>query len=165
MGEGILIYGVGGSRRRYTKDLQSFADRVLARGRGNNSLYVFGRVNKAILSSLARKDIHIKTFDAAITDKTILKYKNHPKKRKGAVVNFHRFRMVEKAVKKPKNVYIDLNRKRLIYVASVKYSPKKVLKVVIDPNQRFGQHYYHKVVSIGVVDKADMKNKYYQKIK
>lgn len=165
MGEGILIYGVGGSRRRYTKDLQSFADRVLARGRGNNSLYVFGRVSKVFLSSLARKGVQIKTFDAAITDKTILKYKNHPKKRKGAVVSFHRFRMVEKAVKKPKNVYIDLNRKRLVYVASVKYSPSKVLKVVIDPNQRFGSKYFHNVVSIGVVDKNNMRTKQYQKIK
>ena len=73
--------------------------------------------------------------------------------------------MVEAAVKKPKNVYIDTNRSRLIYVSSVKYSKSKVLKVVIEPNQKIGKRYYNQVVSIGVVDKIDMKGKQYHKIK
>ena len=73
--------------------------------------------------------------------------------------------MVEAAVTKPKNVYIDTNRSRLIYVSSVKYSKSKVLKVVIEPNQKIGKRYYNQVVSIGVVDKIDMKGKQYHKIK
>ena len=73
--------------------------------------------------------------------------------------------MVESAVKKPKNVYIDRNRSRLIYVSSVKYSKNKILKVVIEPNQKIGKRYYNQVVSIGVVDNIDMKSKQYYKIK
>jgi len=73
--------------------------------------------------------------------------------------------MVEAAVKKPKNVYIDTNKNRLVYVSSVRYSKSKVLKVVIEPNQKMGRKYYNKVVSIGVVDKIDMKGKQYQQIK
>lgn len=38
-------------------------------------------------------------------------------------------------MKKPKNVYIDTNRNRLVFVSSVKYASNKVLKVVIEPNQ------------------------------
>lgn len=77
----------------------------------------------------------------------------------------HRFKMVEAAVKRPKNVYIDKNRSRLVYISSVKYSKNKVIKVVIEPNQKIGRRYYNEVVSIGVVDKVDMKGKQYHKIK
>lgn len=162
MGEGILIYGL---RSKYTRDLQSFADNVLARNRPNRSLYVFGKTNKAVLLDLARRGVTVKSYKTDIMDKTIMKYKDHPKREKGAVVSFNRFVMVEKAVKHPKNVYIDTKRSRLIYVSSVKYSKDKVLKVIIEPNQRLGKKYYNKVVSIGVVDKADMRGKQYTKIK
>lgn len=165
MGEGILIYGLNGSKRKYTRDLQGFADKVLASGRVRKSVYIFGKTNKAYLNDLFKKGIIIKSELAAITDKTILKYRNHPKKQKGATVNIHRFRMVESAVKKPKNVYIDTNRSRLIYVSSVKYSKNKILKVVIEPNQKIGKRYYNQVVSIGVVDKNKMNAPQYTKIK
>ena len=165
MGEGILIYGLNGSKRRYTKDLQGFADKVLAGGKVRKSVYIFGKTNKAYLKDLFKKGIIVKSELAAITDKTILKYRNHPKKQKGATANIHRFRMVESAVKKPKNVYIDRNRSRLIYVSSVKYSKGKVLKVVIEPNQKIGKRYYNQVVSIGVVDKNKMNAPQYTKIK
>lgn len=165
MGEGILIYGLHGSKRRYTRDLQGFADKVLASGIAKKSVYIFGRTNKAYIRDLSRKGVILKSELAAITDKTILKYRNHPKKQKGATISVHRFRMVEAAVKKPKNVYIDRNRSRLIYVSSVKYSKNKVLKVVIEPNQKIGKRYYNQVVSIGVVDKNKMEAPQYVKIK
>ena len=165
MDEGILIYGLNGSKRRYTRDLQGFADKVLASGRVRKSVYIFGKTNKAYLNDLFKKGIIVKSELAAITDKTILKYRNHPKKQKGATVNVHRFRMVEAAVKRPKNVYIDTNRSRLIYVSSVKYSKNKILKVVIEPNQKIGKRYYNQVVSIGVVDKNKMNAPQYTKIK
>ena len=165
MGEGILIYGLNGSKRRYTRDLQGFADKVLASGKVRKSVYIFGKTNKAYLNDLFKKGIVVKSELAAITDKTILKYRNHPKKQKGATVSTHRFRMVESAVKKPKNVYIDRNRSRLIYVSSVKYSKNKILKVVIEPNQKIGKRYYNQVVSIGVVQKENMNTSQYKKIK
>ena len=165
MGEGILIYGLNGSKRRYTRDLQGFADKVLTSGIVRKSVYIFGKTNKAYLNDLFKKGIIVKSELAAITDKTILKYRNHPKKQKGATANIHRFRMVESAVKKPKNVYIDRNRSRLIYVSSVKYSKGKVLKVVIEPSQKIGKRYYNQVVSIGVVDKNKMNAPQYTKIK
>lgn len=122
-------------------------------------------LNKAFLTDLHRRGVEVKSDFAAITDKTILKYRNHPKRAKGAVASFHRFRMVEAAVKKPKNVYIDTKRSRLIYVSSVKYSKGKALKVVIEPNQKIGKRYYNSVVSIGVVDKVKMNAPQYKKIK
>ena len=165
MGEGILIYGVGGSKRRYTNNLQIFANRTLARGYANDSLYIFGNANKAMLNDLSIKRIGLESNLVAITDKTILKYVSHPKKSKGATANIHRFRMVEAAVKKPKNVYIDTKRNRLVYVSSVKYTPQKVLKVVIEPNQKIRGKYYNRVVSYGVVDRNNMKSKQYRKVK
>lgn len=165
MGEGILIHGLNGSKRRYTRDLQGFADKVLANGRARKSVYIFGKTNKAFLRDLSKKGIAVKSDLAAITDKTILKYRYHPKKEKGATVSVHRFRMVEAAVKKPKDVYIDTKRSRLIYVSSVKYSKNKILKVVIEPNQKIGKRYYNQVVSIGVVQKENMNTSQYKKIK
>jgi len=73
--------------------------------------------------------------------------------------------MVEMAVKELRNVYIDTKRSRLIYVSSVKYSKCKVLKVVIEPNQKIGKRYYNSVVSIGVVDNRELRHEQYRKIK
>ena len=165
MGEGILIYGLGGKKRRYTRDLQGFADRVYKTGQARGSIYRFGKTNKAFLDDLRGRGEEIKSDIAVITDKTLLKYRWHPKKQKGAVIDYKRFVMVEAAVKKPKNVYIDTNRNRLIYVSSVKYAPGKVLKVVIEPNQKIGKRYYNQVKSIGVVNKENMRTKQYKQIK
>ena len=46
MGEGILIYGLHGDKRRYTRDLQGFADKVLAGGKVRKSVYIFEKTNK-----------------------------------------------------------------------------------------------------------------------
>lgn len=162
MGEGILIYGV---RNKYTRNLQEFANKVLAGRRANNSVYIFGQTNKAVLSELVKRGIKLKTTQAAISDKTILKYKDHPKREKGAVVNFNRFVMVEKAVKKPKGVYIDTKRNRLVFVSSVKYSKDYFLKVIIEPNQKIGRKFVHQVKSVGVVPKRDLEHHQYKRIK
>lgn len=158
------MYGVAG-RRRYTRDLQAFAEKVASRRTTNGSMYIFGKTGKSILRDLQRRGIEVKSDTAAITDRTITKYINHPKKSKGAVVSFRRFRMVEAAVKHPKNVYIDTHRNRLVYVLSVKYSKDKVLKVILEPNQKMRGKYYNKVTSIGVVNRSNMNTAQYQKIK
>lgn len=163
MGEGILKFGLN-ARPRYKRDLQSFANEVLRRGNANNSLYIFSKSSKDIVSQLRKQGYDV-ADKVAIVDKTITKYRTHPKREKGAVVGFDRFVMVEKAVKHPKNIYIDKKRKRLVFVTSVKYAPKKILKVVVDPNQRMREGVFNKVVSIGVVDKINMGNGQYTKIK
>lgn len=162
MGEGILIYGV---RNKYTRTLQEFANKVLARGTIHGSIYSFGQMSKAILSELAKRGVKIQSTEAIIMDKTILKYKIHPKKSKNAVVSFNRFIMVEKAVKKPKGVFIDTRRSRLVFVSSVKYSKNQVLKVVIDPNQKKGKKFFNQVKSIGVVSKNSLVHPQYKRIK
>lgn len=165
MGEGILMYGVRGERRKYTRDLQSFANKVLARRQERGSYYIFGNLSRKILNDLRRKGIDIKSAKSAISDGTLLKYTDHAKRSKKAVVDFNRFRMVEAAVKHPKNVYIDTNRNRLVYVTDVKYAKGKSLKVVIEPNQKMRKMYYNKVISIGVVNTYNMEEKNFLKIK
>lgn len=128
-------------------------------------MYVFGNANRAYLRDLVKSGIEVKSDKVVITDKTILKYVKHPKRLKGATVSTNRFVMVEAAVKHPRNIYIDQNRDRIIYVGSVRYSKDKVLKVVIEPNQRIKGSFYNQVKSIGVVDKIDMNGKQYKKIK
>ncbi len=165
MGEGIYLYGLGARKRRYTRDLQTFAKRVIARGRRNGSYYNFGKTNEVYLNDLRRRGIEIKSENAAITDKTILKYPKHPKKKKGATLNINRFVMLEAAIKHPKNVYVDTHRNRLVYVGAVRYSDEKVLKAIMEPNQRIGKKYFNEVVSYGVVNKIDMRSEQYAKIK
>lgn len=165
MGEGILIYGLRNHKRRYFRDLQTFATSVAKRRKTNNSVYIFGIASRKFLRDLNRRGIKLHTRNVAITDKTIMKYMSHPKKQKGAVVSFHRWRMVETAVKHPKNVYIDTKRNRLVYICATKYSPNEVIKVVIEPNQKIGKHIYNQVTSVGVVQKNAMRHPQYKKIK
>lgn len=56
MGEGILIYGLHGNKRRNTKDLQGFADKILAGGKVRKSVYILERpINRIGVSSKKRK--------------------------------------------------------------------------------------------------------------
>ena len=53
MGEDILIYGLNGSKRRYTRDLQGFADKVLAGGKYESPCIFSERpINRIGVSSL-----------------------------------------------------------------------------------------------------------------
>ena len=164
MSEGVLIYGKGTKRK--ARDLQSFADVVLDRKRNNGSYFVIDKVDGRIIRNLKERGIDVKSTKAVITDETVRKYKDHAKREKGAAVSLKRFAMVEHAVKHPKNVYIDKNRDRLVYVSATGYNSKKVIKVILEPNQRFKKKYFFNVVSIGVVKKVDMdKQPQYEKIK
>lgn len=48
MGEGILIYGLNNDRRKYARDLQTFADKVLKIGRPKGLLYKFGNISRTV---------------------------------------------------------------------------------------------------------------------
>lgn len=124
-------------------------------------LYKFGNINRTVARYMREQRLTLESLTTIISDKTILKYRNHPKRKKGAVVSFKRFVMV----KKPRNVYIDTNRNRLVFVSSVKYASNKVLKVVVEPNQNVKGRRYNVVTSIGIVDKVDMRGRQYDKIK
>ena len=159
--ESIEIYG----NRGRGDSFEDFARMVFRRNQARKSLFLFGNASKKYLSALVKKGVSIKTDKVVITDGTTLKYKNHPKRAKGAFPSMHRFRTVSKAVKNPKNVYIDKHRSRLIFVSTSNYDKNRVTKVVIEPNQKIKGQYYNKVVSIGVVEKSKMKDPMYEKIK
>ena len=165
MGEGVYIFGLNGNRRKYTRDLQSFANKVLKNGKPKGSLYKFGHINSAVSRYMQTQGLKLESQQTIILDKTILKYRHHPKQKKGAVVSFKRFVKVEAAVKKPRNVYIDTKRNRLVFVSTTKYSPQKVLKVIIEPNKKVKNNRYNVVTSIGVVNRMDMRGVQFKKIK
>lgn len=163
MGEGVLIYGRGIKHK--ARDLQSFAKVVMNRTRNNGSYFVINKVSKFIIKNLKDRGVDVKSTQAIITDATVRKYKGNTKREKGAAIGFRRFDMVEKAIKTPKSVYIDKNRDRLVYVADTGYKGKKVIKVILEPNQKYKKKFFFKVVSIGIVNKNNMGTEQYEKIK
>lgn len=163
MSEGVLIYGKGTQRR--ARDLQSFADVVLNRGHNNGSYFIIDKVDGRIIRNLKERGIDVKSTRAIITDATVRKYKQHAKREKGAAVSLKRFAMVEHAIKHPKNVYIDKHRSRLVYAADTGYRSGRVIKVILEPNQKYKKQHYFNVVSIGIVSKDNMNDPMYEKIK
>ena len=162
MGEGILIYG---QNRRYVNNLQDFASRVLKDGKERGSIYHFGIINPRIASDLQRGGVELKSQRVAIQDKTILKYRTHPKKQRGATIDTKRYRMAQNAIMKPKNIYRDTKRGGFVYIGTKKYEGNKVVKVVLQPNYKKKKRYYNMVTSIGIVNKANMNSSQYVKIK
>lgn len=162
MGEGVLIYG---QNRRYVNSLQDFANRVLKDGRERGSIYHFGMINPRIAADLRRGGLVLKSQRVAIQDKTILKYRTHPKKEKGATIGTRRYRMAQNAIMKPKNIYRDTKSGGFVYIGTKRYEENKVVKVVLQPNFKKKKRYYNMIVSIGIVNKANMNSKQYVKIK
>jgi hypothetical protein len=147
----------------FNGSLQSFANKVLTSKRANNEIKRLGTIDDYIIADMKNKGINIASKDIFITDKVILKYINHPKAAKGAVINFQRFSEVEKTINNSQNIYEQINSKSLVYAYTFPYD-NKVLKVIIQPNYKLKDNFIHLLKSIGIIESRDMNSPYYRKI-
>ena len=66
MGEGILIYGLNNDRRKYTRDLQTFADKVLKIGRPKGLLYKFGNISRTVARYMREQRLTLESLTTII---------------------------------------------------------------------------------------------------
>lgn len=159
---------VKGSRHtNYTdKPLQEFANEVFESKKTQNKLKVLGKIDQSITTDAANKNVFLISNDIVISDKIIAKYINHPKERKGAVIDRNRFSEIETAIANPTNIYEDLKSKSLVYVYTSPYDKNKILKLIIEPNYKIKKATVNMLKSIGIVDKSSILDfNLYRKIK
>ena len=150
--------------KEYKGDLQEFADKVFSSKMTSNKVKNLGEIDKSIIIDMSKKGISINSNEIFITDKIILKYLNHSKSTKGAVIDLKRFSEVEKMIAKPKNIYEDITSKIPVYVYSFDYEDK-IIKAIIQPNYEISGNYINLLKSIGIVNNEVMNYKQYRKIK
>jgi len=151
--------------KEYEGDLQEFADKIFLTKMTSNAVKNLGEIDESIIIDLNMKGIDIATNAIFISDKVILKYLNHSKSTKGAVINLTRFAEIEKMIVKPKNIYEDITSINPIYVYSYDYN-NKIIKAIIHPNYLISGNYVNLLKSIGIVDETMVsKNIQYRKIK
>lgn len=90
---------------------------------------------------------------------------SHPKGAKGATLPYKEFWKTVNIASNPRNIYIDSKRKNLVYVFTSRGAKGKSIKMVVEPNYKFGKQRVNMVTSIGVVEKSRMKHPQYMKIK
>jgi hypothetical protein len=151
--------------KEFDGSLQEFADKVLSSKRASNEVKKLGNIDDVVKASMKQKNIELLSDEILITDKKILKYLNHPKEAKGAVINTNRYNEIEKAINNPQNIYEDLDSKTLVYIYTSGYD-HKTLKLVIHPNYKMGGDTFNILKSIGLVENWNLNNpKKYLKIK
>ncbi|MDX9847460.1 MAG: hypothetical protein RBT74_10810 [Tenuifilaceae bacterium] len=149
----------------FSGSLEEFANKIFSTLRTTNEVTKVGTLDKIIVADLAIKDFVTKTNEVFISDKKILKYKDHPKDTKGAVLDVNSIEEIKRAINSPLYIYEDLKSKAIIYIYVTDYKDK-YLKVVIHPNYNLSGNYINLIKSIGVVDKDKMSNaKQYRRIK
>ena len=149
----------------HKESLQKFANTVLSSKIARNEVKKLGEIDNVVIEDMKNNGIDISSNDILISDKIILKYLNHPKGAKGAVVDFNRFYEIEKLVIKPTNIYEDTNSKALVYAYTSPYDDE-ILKAIIHPNYKMSGNTINLLKSIGIVDKTMMNNNIqYRKIK
>lgn len=165
MGEGIYLFGIR-ARTKGVRTLQSFVNMVLADGLERGRQFQIGFLNRKIVNDLKAHGVGLKSNLVVMTDKTVIKYLQHGKQRKGAVIDFGRFHAAERAIKHPTGIYRDKTRGILVYVYHAKgYAKGKSLKIVVEPNYKLKRGYVNRLKSIGVVDTKTMRGRQYEKIK
>lgn len=168
-GDAGLIFGLRlfrGERTTSTSAVQAFADMVLADPKPRGRIQPIGKIHKAVVKDMRDRGVALKSDRVVINDETIIKYINHPKEKKGAVLDSRDYWRVERTVNRPRHIYVDKQQKELIYAYSSKPADKNVLKVVIHPNYYRNSRYYNLLKSIGIVPKRSLNNKSkYEKIK
>ena len=161
--------GIGGKRtgrpigRHIT--IQQFADMVRDDAKPRGRIIYAGEIPAEIRRDYESKGLKLESNEVLIDDATILKYINHPKEAKGAVIDKDRYDEVAQVINNPTHIYEDTGQKDIIYVGTRNYSTGKVLKVVIHMNYMRRGRIYNLAKSIGVVDAVDMNGRQYRQIK
>ncbi|MBD5244581.1 MAG: hypothetical protein HDS57_03855 [Barnesiella sp.] len=163
MGEESFIYGNVLSRRR--EQVQRFVDDVLSDGKPRGRAHFLSNIPFPIFQDSKRRGIILKSDHIFISDRAVLKYISHPKVSKGATLSFKEFWKTVNIASRPRNVYIDSKRKNLVYVFASRGGKGKSIKMVVEPNYKYGRQRVNMVTSIGVIEKSRMKHPQFLKIK
>lgn len=163
MAEGVLLYGMNPARRRQ-EVVQRFVNDVLADGKPRGKAHQVSVVPPEVYQRL-RGLGYLQTDHIFLLDNTILKYRNHPKGKKGATLPFDQFWKLANIARNPKNAYMDGKRGGLVFVFASRYGKGKVVKVVVEPNYKFKGRIINAITSIGVIDSREMKHPQFLKIK
>lgn len=154
---------------KYTdKNIHDFVNSILQENCSRGIFKCLDKLDDIIVFDMKTKGIELYNLDVVIKDEIILKYRNHPKAKKSATIDFNRFDELEMAIKKPLHIYEDLKSEYLVYVYTNIYDENKLLKVIVQPNYKLKKNQYINLVkSIGVVDKQQIENakQQYRKIK
>ena len=149
----------------YYGSLFDYASDILSAGRGNGSDYCAGAVSPTIINDLSKRGAKLKTENMSITQRQIFKYRNHPKERKGANLPVEDYNFIEQALTSPKNIYVDISKRNLVYVVTTPYRQNKIVKVVMHPNYVNNGKTTNLVKSWGIVKTEDMLAEQYIRIK
>lgn len=156
MGESILLHGMNPMINR-REAVQRFVDSVLKDGKPRGRAMVVSTTPSGIYSDFRNKGMFMRSDHIVLPDKTVLKYRDHPKKAKNATLPFKEFWKLANIVSKPKNIFLDIKKKNWVYLCASRASDTgKVVKVVIEPNYRFKGKTVNAITSIGVIQKVNM---------
>lgn len=145
--------------------IQQFADMVRSDAYRRGRKIYAGTIQPEIRADYESKGLSLESNDVLIDDATIIKYIDHPKEAKGAVIDKKRYDEVAQVINNPTHIYEDTGSNDIVYVGTRNYSTGKVLKVVIHPNYKRKGSVYNLAKSIGVVYEREMTHPQYRQIK
>lgn len=147
--------------------LQDFTNEVLADGVSRGKEFKVGKINKDTVQELEKLDITLAENDVILRDDVIIKYVKHTKQTKGATLPFNRFNMLKNIINNPKHIFIDNKRKNLVLVFAGKFTKDRIIKAIVHPNFEIKKknRKFNKIISIGVIDKRNLYNQDWIKIK
>ena len=141
---------------RGTLSIQEFCDVVRADAKPRGRIIFAGVIPDEIKNDYEGRGLTLESNEVLIDDATIIKYIDHPKESKGAVIDVQRYNEVEQVINNPTHIYEDLQQKEIIYI----------LKVTIHPNYKKKGKTYNLAKSIGIVQQSNMESPTkYRKIK
>ena len=138
--------------------LKDYAEMLQKEGRGDGSVINLGEIHESIVEELLKKGIQLVDNRIIVDQHSVMKYFNHPKDKKGAVLPIEEYELVEKAAKSPQKVFEDSSHGDLVYVYSYPYQMGKALKLVIQPNYVRNGRTYNNTKSWGIIQTANLNN-------
>lgn len=138
--------------------IKEYVDMILKEKRGNGSVIYLGKIHESIVNELSKKGLILVDTRIIVNQHSITKYFNHPKGKKGAVLPIEEYGLIEKAAKSPDKIYEDASHGGLVYIYSIPYQGKKLLKLVIQPNYYKNGRTYNNIKSWGIVQEANLNN-------
>ena len=155
----------------YLANLKGFVKKVLGtyashkKHLGGN--VIVGQLHQCIRKDLEKRNIKLARTDTLTNAHVILKYVEHPKKRKGAVLPFDEIEYISNAILSPEKVYLQTRgRGEGNYIMTTPYKEEgKLVKVVVQINLKKKGRNFNYVKSWGIIDEMRMNDSLYLQIK
>lgn len=152
------------------REFEDYAKKIiqtyLSVRRSISGFMIVSQIDNTVKEHLAQRGIVLDNDDIVTSSDIVIKYINHPKSKKNAVVPVEDLGIVRRAILSPSEIYVQVMQKGSgNYVFVTPYDDDRVIKAVVHISYKYGKTKINFLKSWGIIKREDLNSSLFEKIK